>query len=69
MYTYTTQKQIREAFWDAHPWQRKTARVNRTLSKGQNAQTCTTRSYFNEYVDELVKYGHISEALADRAIL
>jgi hypothetical protein len=69
MYTYTTQKEIRAAFWDSHPWQEKAARVNRTLSKGQNSQTCTTRSYWNEYLDHLVRSGQISEALADRATL
>ncbi len=69
MYTYTTQSEIRAAFWEAHPWQEKAARVNRTLSKGQNAQTCTTRSYWCEFIDQLARYGKISEALADRVTL
>jgi hypothetical protein len=68
-YTYTTQSQIRAAFWRDHPVAYMVARARGTLSKRQNRQTTTTRCAFVDYVDMLQKSGAISEALAARVTL
>lgn len=65
----TTQKQIRAAFWAAHPdleahalkWAIKTA--------PQNRHNATTRTAFVDFVDYLNRSGEISDALANRATL
>lgn len=69
MHTYTTQAQIREAFLNEYPDLEREARRRKTLSKGHNAQTTTCRSFFNEWIDALVRNGEISEKLADKATL
>ena len=71
----TTQKQIRAAFWTAHP----TANRKRYLSHGWIDWTredktrqdyCTdTRCAFVDFVDHLARSGQITEALANRATL
>jgi len=67
--TYTTQAQLREAFWDSFPNLESEARKRRTLSKGQNAQTTSCRSWFVDFIDTKHRQGQISDALADRATL
>jgi hypothetical protein len=67
--TYTTQEQVRRAFWEAHQDDYERARNRRTLSKGQNAQVTDTRCAFVDFVDHLARNGDISEALAYRVTL
>ncbi len=68
-YPITTQKQVRDAFWDAHPSFDHQAREAGIRSKGQNAQCATVRCAFVDFVDYLARDGQISEALADRVTL
>jgi hypothetical protein len=65
----TTQKQIRAAFWAAHPEHEAAARARRTRSKPQNHHNATTRCAFVDFVDALNRSGQISDALANRATL
>jgi len=64
-----TQNKIRASFWDAFPKLEKTARQNKTKSKGQNAQSTDTRTAFVDYLDSLQKAGVISEKTAFNATL
>jgi hypothetical protein len=61
-YTYTTQAQVRAAFWQGWPqgFQR---------GKKHNEYIATIRVEFVDFVDMLQKDGHISEALAQRVTL
>lgn len=68
-YTMTTQKQVRAAFWNAHPSFDHQARAAGIRSKGQNAQCATVRCAFVDFVDYLARSGQISESLADRVTL
>ena len=61
----TTQKQIREMFWDAFP----EFAVERRSRKKQNDYHCDIRCAFVDYVDMLCKNGVISAKLAWRATL
>ena len=65
----TTQKEIRAAFWDAHPSFDHQARKAGIRSKSQNYQCATVRCAFVDFVDALARNGDISQALADRATL
>lgn len=65
----TTQKQVRAAFWEAHPHFERQARKAGIFSKGQNAQFADVRCSFVDFVDQLQRAGEISEALADRVTL
>jgi hypothetical protein len=65
----TNQKQIRAAFWVAHPELDATARARRTRSKPQNHHNATTRCAFVDFVDTLNRSGQISDALAQRVTL
>ena len=65
----TTQKQIRESFWDAFPQLEQQARARKTKSKGQNAQNADTRMAFVDYIDSLHRDGIISDKLAFNATL
>lgn len=67
--TYTTQAQVRAAFWEAHPRFEQQARAFGVRSKGQNAQGTDTRCAFVDYIDMLARDGQISEALAHRVTL
>jgi len=69
MHTYTTQSEIREAFWNEYPDLEREARRRKTLSKGHNAQTTTCRTFFCNFVNLLFESGQISEKLADKATL
>ena len=68
-YTYTTQKQVREAFWADHTSFDHQARAAGIRSKRQNAHCATVRCAFVDYVDMLSCDGIISEALAARVTL
>ena len=65
----TNQKQIRSAFWDAHPHLEEQAREAGMLTAPQNRQCATVRCSFVDFVDSLHRSGLISNALADRATL
>jgi hypothetical protein len=69
MPTYTTQAQVRAAFWQAHPHFDEQAREAGIRSKRQNEQCATVRCAFVDFVDMLEKNGDISEALAQRVTL
>lgn len=61
-YAFTTQPQIREAFWLRVP-----ATWRKRNSYGDYYTDC--RCEFVDFVDMLQKDGHISEALASRVTL
>lgn len=64
-YTYTTQAQVRAAFWRQLP-----ANLQKQRREGgQNAQTCTIRCAFVDFVDLLARSRAISGALANRVTL
>jgi hypothetical protein len=67
--TYTTQAQVRAAFWSAYPDFDFQAREAGIRSKGQNAQCATVRCTFIDFVDALACNGDISDALANRVTL
>ncbi len=60
-YQITNQRDLRRAFWEAHP--------NVSRSKYLGDYLTDTRCAFVDYVDMLSKDGTISEALAHRATL
>jgi len=61
----TTQKQVRAAFWNAHPQLKPEYRAK----KRQDDYKCDTRMAFIDYVESLRKDGVISEELAYRITL
>ena len=61
----TTQSQVRNAFWEAHP----EFASQRRSRKRQNDYVADIRTAFVDYVDGLVRANHISEKLADRVTL
>ena len=65
----TNQKQIRAAFWNAHPDFEFQAREAGIFSKPQNYHCATVRCAFVEFVDSLARNGEISEELAFRVTL
>lgn len=63
----TTQKEIRAAFWEAHP---NASRRKIPAYSGKGWMYCTdTRVAFCDYLDSLARNGEVSEALAQRATL
>jgi len=68
---FTTQNQVRAAFWAAHPKlpRRYVNGINRPVYAPQNLQPVDTRCAFVDYVDALARNGYISEALAERVTL
>jgi hypothetical protein len=66
---YTTQKQIRHAFWNDHPDLAEDARKAGVLSKRQNFHCATVRSMFVDFLEGLHRSGQVSDALAARATL
>lgn len=66
-YTYTTQKQIRAAFWEAFP--NLPRRKIKNYSGNGTMYPTDTRCAFVDFLDALSKNGDISPALADRATL
>lgn len=65
----TSQVELRREFWASFPELETEARRRRTISKGQNAQTCDARTAFVDWLDGLSKSGQVSERLAARATL
>jgi hypothetical protein len=65
----TTQKQIRAAFWGAHPQHASHALKWGIKTAPQNRHNATTRTAFVDFVDYLAKGGEITEKLAFRATL
>lgn len=60
----TTQKQIRDCFWQGSEHLRHYVR-----SKTQNEYSAVIRQEFVEFVDMLARDGHLSESLANRVTL
>lgn len=66
-YAYTTQREVRAAFWEAHP---KAERKKIPNYAGNGTMHVTdTRCAFSDYVDSLSRNGNISQALAERVTL
>ena len=68
----TTQKQIRAAFWNAHPTADRRRYPARDWTREDNTSRdyCTdTRCAFVDFVDHLARSGEITEALAERVTL
>lgn len=63
----TNQKQIRAAFWQAHP-EANRKRIRDHAGTGK-MYTTNTRCAFIDFIDHLSRSGQISEALANRATL
>lgn len=69
-YTYTTQKQVRAAFWRDHTGIRGISRRRIPNYSGNGKMHNTdTRCAFCDYVDHLSKNGDISQELAQRVTL
>lgn len=68
-HTYTTQAQVRAAFWAAFPSFDEQARAAGLRWKRQNEHCATVRCSFTDFVDQLVRNGDISEKLAQRVTL
>ena len=67
-FTYTTQPEVRAAFWAEHPTLlRRCGPRGRTLP--QNDQPANTRMAFIDFVDSLEASRQISPALASRVTL
>lgn len=69
---YTTQKQIRAAFWEAFPdLPRRRYRYawSRSEKNAELVFPIDTRCAFVDFVDSLNRAGAISDSLADRATL
>lgn len=60
---YTTQAQVRKAFWIGFP------QHIRKPGKGQNDYRCVVREEWCAFVGMLERDGHISESLANRVTL
>jgi hypothetical protein len=71
MYTHTTQRQIRAAFWNTTGQRRKLIETRPGLYRlaMQNEYPADTRAAFCDFVDHLHRSGEISDALADRVTL
>lgn len=61
-YTFTTEKQVRAAFWQG-------SEHLRARGKRQNDYSAEIRQEWVEFVDMLARDGHISESLANRVTL
>lgn len=68
-YRYTTQPQLRDAFWAAYPSFDHQAREAGIRSKSQNEHCATVRCAWCDFIDAAARNGDISEALAGRATL
>jgi hypothetical protein len=67
VYQYTTQKQLRAAFWEQFP---QLSRKRITDYSGRGKMYCTnTRCAWVDWLDCLSKSGEISQELAERATL
>ena len=63
--TFTTELQVRRAFWQGTPLRR----FWQAGAKRQNQYSATVRSEWVHFVDMLARDGHISEELAARVTL
>jgi len=63
----TNQKQIRAAFWTAHPTLPR--QKYKWKTQKESFYLTDTRCAFVDYVDQLQRDGQISEALANRVTL
>lgn len=61
---YTTQSEVRAAFWEQLP-----QASGYYQSKRQNAQPCDVRVAFCDFVDSLARNGDILDKLAERVTL
>lgn len=68
-YPYTTQKQVRAAFWQGWTPELKRAAGIRRGMKSQNDYPAVVRQEWCEFVDMLARNGEISEELAGRVTL
>ena len=67
---YTTQAQVRAAFWEVHPALERAARKGpRGRVLPQNSQPANVREAFVCWVDFLERDGQITQALAQRVTL
>ena len=64
---YTTQKQVRAAFWETADPMNGDGITRRKFSDG--SYSTDTRCAFVDYVDSLARNGEISDALAHRVTL
>jgi hypothetical protein len=64
---FTTQRQVRAAFWKAHP-EAERKKIPNHAGNGTMHVT-DTRCAFSDYVDQLSRMGQISQALAERVTL
>ncbi len=62
--SFTTQKQVRDGFWQAYPQLGAEARAEGRRSKRQNSQPAGVRCAFVEFVDLLQRDGMMPEKLA-----
>ena len=62
-FPYTTQKDLRSAFWESHPQYKRKGRQT------QNQYDATICTAWNDFVDMMQKSNQISEKLAARATL
>ena len=70
MYTYTTQSQVRAAFWrDYEQHHGISKRKIRNYSGNGTMYNTDTRCAFVDYVDALARNGDISSKLAERVTL
>ena len=69
----TTQKQVREAFWDAYrrgEFQGLNVTPRRfALYSGEKTHNTDTRSAFVDFIDSLSKSGQLKEGLVERVTL
>lgn len=72
----TTQKDLRAAFWEAHPQHRRGVKAVGTahgrkfyVEKTQNDYPTDVRVAWCDFIDYMRRDGQISEALAQRATL
>jgi hypothetical protein len=65
----SNQKEIRAAFWAAHPLLHVRAQAFRLMTAPQNRHCANTRAAFVDFVDALHREGRISDALAGRVTL
>lgn len=66
-YTYTTQKQVRRAFWQAHP-EADRRKITDYAGTGKMYRT-DTRTAFVDFVESLRRDDQISPELAQRVTL
>ena len=67
MRTYTTQKELRRAFWEQHPHLPR-RKIKNYAGTGTMYPT-DTRCAWCDWLDYMQKIGQISDSLADRATL